>query len=262
MHSDKEKSNIIITGAAKGIGYFLICELLEEGMNVTVLDLDITPLETLARKFNSLFPLQCDVRDAAMVSDCVRKSIQKFGSVDVAIHNACLCTFFPMEQSDDNLYRDVFNVNYFGALHLSRAVLPYMKEQHSGRIIFTSSGVGIMGFYNISPYASSKAAIESLAKCLAIEYMSSGITFHLFQPPLTKTDSASSLPVPKEFKANPEEVGRGLARHLFSKRFLICHNAFTAFQVRLSYLFSVQMGRFMSAKTKDFATKKGQNSPQ
>lgn len=252
MKTTRRKSNIIITGAAKGIGYFVACELLDEGMNVTVLDLDIAPLEKATKKYDSLLALPCDVRDAGRVKQCVEESIGRFGSVDIAVHNACLCTFLSMEESDDALYRDVFSVNYFGALHLSRAVLPFMKAQHSGRIIFTSSGVGIMGFYNISPYASSKAAIESLAKCLAIEYMSYDITFHLFQPPLTKTDSASSLPVPKEFKADPEKVGRGLAKNIYKKSFIICHNRFTTFQVRLSYLFSVQMGRFMSMKTREY----------
>ena len=56
------------------------------------------------------------------------------------------------------------DVNYFGALRLSKLILPFMREKKEGRIIFTSSGVGVTGFGNISPYASSKGAIESLAK--------------------------------------------------------------------------------------------------
>ncbi len=89
-----------------------------------------------------------------------------------------------------------------------------MKSRKSGRVIFTSSGVGVMGFVDISPYASSKSAIEALAKCLAIEYQNYGISFHIFHPPLTRTKSAEPLPVPKEFMADPEKVGVGLAKQI------------------------------------------------
>ncbi|HBR25330.1 MAG TPA: short-chain dehydrogenase, partial [Firmicutes bacterium] len=82
-----------------------------------------------------------------------------------------------------------------------------------------SSGVGVMGFINISPYASSKGAIESLAKCLNIEYQNDGISFHIFHPPLTRTKSAEPLPIPKEFMVPPEKVGVGLAKHINKKSF-------------------------------------------
>ena len=80
-----------------------------------------------------------------------------------------------------------------------------MREKKEGRIIFTSSGVGVTGFGNISPYVSSKGAIESLAKCLEIENQDYGITFHIMHPPLTNTASSSELPVPKEFMADAEK---------------------------------------------------------
>ena len=94
-----------------------------------------------------------------------------------------------------------------------------MQAQKGGKIIFTSSGVGVTGFIGISPYASTKGALESLAKCLNIEYASDGISFHIIHPPLTRTKSASPLPVPKEFMADPQKVGFGIAKHIFSKRF-------------------------------------------
>lgn len=147
----------------------------------------------------SLLTIVCDVRDYEQLKASVSESVAKYGSVDCAIHNACLCTFDSMEETKEDTYHDVFAVNYFGALNLAKAVLPYMKKEQKGKVIFTSSGVGIMGFVNISPYASSKGAIEALAKCLNIEYENYGITFHIFHPPLTRTKSSSPLPIPKEF---------------------------------------------------------------
>lgn len=161
-----------------------------------------------------------------------------------------------MEKSGEEVYRDVMEVNYYGALHLSRAVLPYMKSKGCGKIIFTSSGVGVMGFLNISPYASSKGAIESLAKCLNIECQSYGVSVHIFHPPLTRTKSAEPLPVPKEFMADPKKVGVGLAKHINRKSFIICHSFGQKVQTVLCYLFPIKMGKLMSRMTEGYAAKK------
>lgn len=241
--------NIIITGAAQGIGYYLVKQLLEDQFNVTVLDIDIDNLKGLSKEWPSLLTLVCDVRDANRIKECVKESVQKFGSVDCAIHNACRCTFGPMNITEVATYRDVFDVNYFGALYLSQAVLPYMKQQKGGKIIFTSSGVGIMGFANISPYASSKGAIEALAKCLNLEFINDGISFHIFHPPLTRTKSAGPLPVPDEFKASPEKVGVGLAKNIHKKSFIICHSTSQRLQTLACYLFPIKMGRLMNKLT-------------
>jgi NAD(P)-dependent dehydrogenase (short-subunit alcohol dehydrogenase family) len=244
--------NVIITGAAQGIGYFLVKQLLTDKYNVTVLDLDVGNLGALSKEWPSLLTLVCDVRDSNRIKECVEESVLKFGSVDCAIHNACRCTFESMNNTDDATYRDVFDVNYFGALYLSQAVLPHMKQQKAGKVIFTSSGVGVMGFINISPYASSKGAIESLAKCLNIEYQNDGISFHIFHPPLTRTKSAEPLPIPKEFMVPPEKVGVGLAKHINKKSFIICHSAGQKLQTLACYMFPIKMGRLMSKMTANY----------
>lgn len=245
--------NIIITGAAQGIGCYVAKQLLLDGYQVAVLDINIDPLHDLAQQFPALLPIKCDVRSFDQVNNAVQKCAVAFGSIDCAIHNACLCTFDSMENTPVEVYRDVFDVNYFGALYLSRAVIPLMRSKNSGKVIFTSSGVGIMGFVNISPYASSKGAIESLAKCLNNEYRNDGIHFHLFHPPLTRTKSAEPLPVPKEFKADPEKVGIGLAKNINKKSFIICHSFGQKLQTMICYLIPVKMGKLMSKMTEGYA---------
>lgn len=143
-----------------------------------------------------------------------------FQTIDIAIHNACRCTFDSMADTADEIYQEVFDVNYFGALRLSRAVLPYMRAQHCGRVVFTSSGVGVMGFANISPYASSKGAVEALAKCLSLEYEKEGITFHILHPPLTRTKSSAPFPFPAEYKADPKPWDMGWRRISMEKALL------------------------------------------
>lgn len=147
------------------------------------------------------------------------------------------------------MYEQVFDVNYYGGLRLAKTVLPYMRAKKKGKIIFTSSGVGVTGFIGISPYASTKGALEALAKCLNIEYASDNISFHIIHPPLTRTNSAEPLPVPKEFMADPRKVGRGIAKHISSKQFIICHNFVQKIQVIACYLFPIKMGRLMTKMT-------------
>lgn len=242
-------SNIIITGANQGIGYYMAEKFLTEGHLVGVLDLETDHLQLLKEKYkDQLLFYTCDVRDSFSVKSCVSEIAKRFQTIDIAIHNACDCTFASMESTSEETYKEVFDTNYFGALRLVKAVIPYMQKEQRGRILFVSSGVGVMGFYNISPYASSKGAIESLAKCLDIEYHDKGISFHIIHPPITRTKSSEPFPIPSEFKADPKSVGYGLAKNIFSDRFVICHSFMQKVQTRMCYLFSIKMGRIMSSK--------------
>ena len=244
---------IVLTGANQGIGFYMARQLLEDGHRVAVLDLAMDQIGPLTAQYGKrLLPLVCDVTDGAAVLEAVLSAVQEFGGLDYAIHNACVCTFLGFLQSDEETFRRVHEVNFYGALHLTKAVLPVMLAQKRGRVFFTSSGVGVMGFTNISPYASSKGALESLAKCLHLEYRAQGVTFHLLHPPLTKTASSAPLPVPKEMMAEPEKVGRGLAKRLHQKKFVICHSAAQSLQTKMAYAFSLSLGGFMSKMTANY----------
>lgn len=244
-------ANILIVGANQGIGYYLVERLLALGNTVTVLDIEIQRIENLQAKYpKQVLPIAADARDLGSIERGVQRAIEQFGEIDIAIHNACLCTFDSEPDTEFKVYQDVMDVNYFGALRLAKAVLPRMRKAKKGRMILTSSGVGVTGFANISPYAASKGAIESLAKCLQIENEAYGISFHLFHPPLTNTKSASGIPVPKEIKADARKVGYGLADHIWSKKFVICPSASQAVQMKFSYRHPLFVGRMMTKATK------------
>ena len=243
-------SNIIIVGANQGIGYYLAESLLESANKVAVLDVKTENISKLQPRFEkSLLIITADAADDGSIQESVKKAHATFGSIDIAVHNACLCTFESEPDTEPDVYRKVMNINYFGALRLAKAVLPYMREAKSGRLIFTSSAVGVSGFKNISPYASSKGAIESLAKCLEIENSAYGISVHLFHPPLTNTTSASGLMIPAEFKASPQKVGRGLAKRIYSKKFVICSSASTALSLFFCYRHPLFFGKMLTKMT-------------
>ena len=243
-------ANILIVGADQGIGYYMVRQFLEQGDSVAVLDIRTDNTEKLKEQYRDrLLVIRADATDEASLAAGINSAAGCFGNIDAAIHNACLCTFESEQDTGYETYRKVFDVNYYGALRLAKLVLPMMRRVGKGRIIFTCSGVGVTGFGNISPYASSKGAIEALAKCLLIENRKYGITFHIMHPPLTNTASASGLPVPKEFKADPEKVGRGLAKHAFSNKFVICHSLIQSLQMKLCYRHPLYMGNMMWTMT-------------
>lgn len=242
-------ANIVIAGANQGIGYALVEQLLRNGHAVAALDCQVDHLESLQRAFPRLLFRQADVRQDKAVGEAISELCIELGSADVAIHNACRCTFAREEDTSLAEYREVFDVNYYGALRLVKCVLPWMQAQKRGRVIFVSSGVGITGFPGVSAYASTKAALEALAKCLNLEYARENITFHIAHPPLTQTQSSAPLPIPKEFMAIPQKVGQGLARQILSKRLILCPSRWQKIQTMACYWFPVKMGRLLAKMT-------------
>jgi len=242
--------NIILTGGNDGIGFYMTEQLLKDGNRVAVLDMSTDRIGALKTQFDDqLIVFECDVSDAEAVQTAVSEIESLWGAADIAVHNACICLFTDLAHTTNDDYRRVFEVNFGGAVNLTRAVLPSMKQRGKGRICLTSSGVGVMGFVNISAYASSKGAIESFAKCMDIEARPFGVSFHLLHPPLTRTTSSKPLPVPADFMADPQKVGQGLAKNLSKKRFVISHSFSQRVQTRMAYLFSTKLGRLMSRMT-------------
>jgi NAD(P)-dependent dehydrogenase (short-subunit alcohol dehydrogenase family) len=247
---------LLITGGNNGIGFFTVSQWLEDGGKAAVLDLADDNLGPLKDRYpDSLISVICDVSDDKAVKDAVRKTLGAFGQIDFAVHNACICPFKSLEELKLDDYRRVMDVNFFGAVILTKAVLPYMLERNSGSVCYTSSGVGVSGFINISSYASSKGAIEAFAKCMRLEYKDTGISFHILHPPLTDTKSSAPLPVPREFKASAEKVGRGFAARLSKKKFIIAPSGSDAFSVRMTYQFPLAMGGLLTKLTKNAGDK-------
>jgi NAD(P)-dependent dehydrogenase (short-subunit alcohol dehydrogenase family) len=237
---------LFITGGNNGIGYHMAKRWLENGNNASVLDLNCNYIDTLKKTYpSSLLTFQSDIRNKASVYQAIDQTHKQFGSIDYAVHNACLCLFKSFNDHSIEDFQNVMDVNFYGAVNLAEAVIPFMKTQKFGKVCFTSSGVGVTGYLNISSYASSKGALESLAKCMNIEYSDSGITFHLLHPPLTDTKSSAALPIPKEFKSSPETVAIGFIKNLNSSKFIITPSFSDAVSVKISYLFPLSMGKLL-----------------
>lgn len=245
---------ILITGANNGIGLALTQALLEMGDRVAALDL---ALDNLAQATPNLLPFICDVTDPERVQAVVDEVVRQWGGVDILINNACLALFTPFDERTQDDIRREFEVNYFGYLNLIRAVLPGMKKQEHGVVHNFSSGVGFTGMPGMTGYTSTKGAIEALTRTLALEYASQGITFNVMHPPLTRTNSAAGFGVPLEMMADPQIVGRGLAKLVGKTRPMLAAGFVNNIQLQMSYHLRVPMGKLMSM----LSDKARQNKP-
>jgi NAD(P)-dependent dehydrogenase (short-subunit alcohol dehydrogenase family) len=237
---------IIITGANNGIGLALTRSLMAMGDCVVALDLCIDNLDPT---YSHLIPRECDVTNPESIQLVIDEVMQLCGHVDVLINNACLALFIPFEERCLDDIRREFEVNYFGYLNMIHAVLPIMKKQGRGVVHNFSSGVGYTGIPNMTGYTSTKGAIESLTRTLALEYASQGIVFNVMHPPLTRTKSASGLGIPLEMMADPEIVGRKLANQVGKSAPVLTPDFNNAFQLWVSYHFRVPMGKLLAMMT-------------
>lgn len=241
------KNVVIVTGANNGIGFHMTKTLLEDGNCVAALDIadeNLVPLHSFYSE--RLLVSNCDVTDCVRVNDTISSIAEIWGNIDVLVNNACLAIFKPFEQKTIGETRKEFEVNYFGYVNTIAAVLPYMKAQGKGIIHNVSSGVGITGFPGIYGYASTKGAIESLTRTLALEFETYGICVNLMHPPLTNTKSASPLGIPVQAMDDPIRVGHNFAKRILSTRAIVAPDFRTSVYLFLAYRYPLGLGRLFA----------------
>ncbi len=114
---------VLILGANRGIGYYMVKRLLELGDFVSVLDLETDNLKKLREAYPDHFiAITADAARDEDIKNGVSETIKQFGKIDIAVQNACLCTFESEPNSSYELYGKVMDINFFGALRLSKAV--------------------------------------------------------------------------------------------------------------------------------------------
>jgi NAD(P)-dependent dehydrogenase (short-subunit alcohol dehydrogenase family) len=121
-----------------------------------------------------------------------------------------------------------------------------MKKQGHGVVHNMSSGVGFTGMPGMIGYTSTKGAIEAMTRTLALEYARQSIVFNVMHPPLTRTKSAAGFGVPPEMMADPEAVGRGMAKLVGKTRPILAPGISNHFMLWMSYHSRVLMGKMMT----------------
>ncbi|CAN7162275.1 SDR family oxidoreductase [Terrabacter sp. LjRoot27] len=180
-----------ITGTSRGFGREWAIAALERGDNVAATARDTGALDDLVQTYGDrVLPIALDVTDRDADFAAVAQAHERFGRLDVVVNNAGYGHFGFVEELSEADVRDQLETNFFGALWVTQAALPIMREQGSGHIIQVSSIGGISAFPIVGAYHASKWALEGLSQSLAQEVAPFGITVTLIEPGGFSTDWA------------------------------------------------------------------------
>lgn len=181
----------LITGADKGLGYCTAKAALERGDRVVVTVLSPDGRHPLGDEYpDRLRSFFLDARDHARVGTVVAQAAAAFGRIDVLVNNAGYGLVALAEATAADKYRPLFEVNFFGLVEMTRAVLPHMRRQKSGHIINLSSYAGYMATPGFSFYAASKFAVEGYSEALSKEVGDMGIHVTIVEPGGFRSDFA------------------------------------------------------------------------
>jgi NAD(P)-dependent dehydrogenase (short-subunit alcohol dehydrogenase family) len=182
-----------ITGTSRGFGREWAAAALERGDRVAATARDPETLADLAQEHgDALLALPLDVTDRDAVFETVRRAHEHFGRLDVVVNNAGYGQFGMVEELSEQEARDQIETNLFGALWVTQAALPLLREQGSGHFLQVSSIGGISAFPGIGMYHASKWALEGISQALAAEVKDFGIHVTLIEPGGFSTDWGGS----------------------------------------------------------------------
>jgi len=233
-------SHIIVTGGSSGIGLSVAVKLVKRGASVTIFARDEEKLKNAVEQMEKV---RCDktqkiTYQSVDVSDwnAVEAGVQTAAlindnKIDVLICSAGVTKPERFYEAEISSLSWICNINYLGSAYCTRAVIPFMKAQKCGRIVYVSSILGLMGFPGYAAYSSTKFALKGLAESLDIELAPWNIHFSIACPPnvdtpMFKEEEKIKPPETKILEASklhisPDIVADGILKSFQSWRFLI-----------------------------------------
>ncbi|KJZ69083.1 hypothetical protein HIM_11533 [Hirsutella minnesotensis 3608] len=199
-----------ITGSSRGLGLAIAERALESGASVIGTARDPGQLKHLTLKYGAdkFLPVALDVADNNEVINAVKAGHDKFGQINVVVNNAGYADTAAVEDVDLRDFRAQIDTNFFGTVHVSKAVLPILRQQGSGHIIQVSSVMGRLSYPGLSAYISAKWAVTGFSTGLAKEVAPLGIKITVLEPGNMRTDWAgASMKIPPISEPYEQTVG-------------------------------------------------------
>lgn len=193
--AETEQKVWFITGANRGIGAEIAKAALAAGDSVVVTGRNLQQLRSKFADSGKALALALDVTDIAQAQEAVEATLNHFGRIDVLVNNAGYGQLGVFEEIPQQAVQRQFATNVFGLMNVTRAVLPVMRSQRSGRIFNLSSIGGALGFDAASVYCATKFAVEGFTESLALEIKSFGIEVTIVEPGFFRTDFLDSSSV-------------------------------------------------------------------
>ncbi len=187
-----EKKVIWITGASSGIGEALVYEAVKKGATVIASSNCKKELYEVKEKCGELkqrVHIACfDLGDTENIADLVAQQIKKLKKIDYLVNLGGISQRARVDETPISIDRKIMEINYFGTIALSKAVLPYMIDQQSGHILATSSISGRFGFPLRSAYSASKQAIHGFIETLHLENVNNNVRGSVIIPGRVRTN--------------------------------------------------------------------------
>ncbi|MDQ3416292.1 MAG: 3-oxoacyl-ACP reductase [Actinomycetota bacterium] len=202
-----EAKTAVVTGGCSGIGASTVRRFADEGAHVVLADLDDERGKQLAEEVRGHY-VHCDVTDAGQVARMVAETVDRYGSLDVSVHNAGIS---PVEDgsildTDIDVWRRVQEVNLTSIYLCCKAVIPQMRKQGGGSIINTASFVAVLGAATSQiSYSASKGAVLTMSRELGVQFAREGIRVNALCPGPVDTPLLREL-----FASDPERAQRRL----------------------------------------------------
>lgn len=224
---DLKNKVVIITGARRGMGRSHALTLAKAGAKVVVSDISQEDcqkvVEEIEKKGGEALAVKCDVSKKEEVDEMVKKTVKKFGKVDILINNAGICQFKPFLELTEEEWDRTLDINLKGYFLCAQACAKEMAKQKSGVIVNIASvamGQQGIGFPDITHYCASKGGIAGMTEALAVELAPYNIRVNAISPGMIETpmiDSVKADPktmeamldrVPMHRVGKPEEVSK------------------------------------------------------
>lgn len=203
-----QNKNVLITGAASGIGRAAALRIAREGGHVALLDIDLEKLKQVVQELepysNKISYCKCNVADFQEVEECIHTLCEDLGGIQALSHNAGILRCYNTHEMTVEQWNEVISVNLNGTFNVNRHALPYLLKNKSSSIVNTSS---IAAYYRhpwMSAYSATKGAIKSFTRSLFIEYCQQGLRANCVLPGSIDTPLGRAFQIPKG--ANPELI--------------------------------------------------------
>jgi short-subunit dehydrogenase len=262
----------VVTGASSGIGLATATALAGAGARVALVSRSEERLQAAARKIQraapggpSPLPFACDVSDAEAVLTMADGIQRDVGTPDIVVNNAGIGHWAPVVELPLERIRAVLDVNFFGAVHCTKAFLPAMLERRQGTIVFVSSGLGALPFPYSAAYCASKHALTGFAGSLRAEVEPLGVNVLLVVPGGTRTEFFEANAYPAEMLSrylfqrmvSPERAAQQIVRAVIRGRRRAVIGGFNDLALRLLAALPEVQGEYLSFVGKRISKHRG-----
>jgi NAD(P)-dependent dehydrogenase (short-subunit alcohol dehydrogenase family) len=173
-------STVLITGASSGIGHATARHFAVEGWNVIATSRGSAPDDPAG--LPNVLVTRLDVQDASSIEQAIEEGIARFGRIDALVNNAGFSLFGVFEGIPPEKIREQFDVNAFGMMDVTRAVLPHFRQNKAGVIVNISSRAGLVGLPMVALYCAAKHALEGFSEALAFVLAAQNIKVKIVEP--------------------------------------------------------------------------------